>query len=67
MDLFSALRKIPKFHLISWYGDFVEKRSYETRKLGEMLVFYIVRHKMLQLSFRHFNQLFRKLSCLRSE
>ena len=34
------LRKIPKRHLISWCGNFVERHSFYTRKLGEILVFY---------------------------
>ena len=49
----TTLRKIPKFHLISWYGNFVERHSFpklfgscafpqnfHTEKLGEITVFY---------------------------
>ena len=42
-----TLYKIPKSHLISWYGNFLETKSSrrvlgETRKLDEALVFYEV-------------------------
>ena len=42
-------RKIPKFHLISWCGNFVERhgncvfpQNFHTRKLVEISVFYAV-------------------------
>ena len=42
-----SLCKIPKYHLIFWYVNFVEKHSifpqnFHTRKLGEISVFYAV-------------------------
>ena len=36
------LRKMPLFHLISWRGNFVERHSFRTRKLGEITTFYAV-------------------------
>ena len=46
---FISLRKIPKFQLIFWCGNFVEKHSFRafpqnfhTRKLDEISVFYAV-------------------------
>ena len=45
----TTLRKISKFHLISWCGNFVERHSFRrvsgdfhTAKLGEITVFYAV-------------------------
>ena len=29
------------FHLIPWYGNFVERHSFHTRKLGEVTVFFV--------------------------
>ena len=37
-----SLHEIPQFLLISWYGNFVERRSFNTRKLGKYMVFYSV-------------------------
>ena len=44
-----TLRKIPKFHLISWCGDFLERHSFcivsddfHTMKLCEITAFYAV-------------------------
>ena len=45
--IYIPLRKIPKFHLISWCGNFTERHSFgsfgrPTRKLGGISVFYAV-------------------------
>ena len=37
-----ALRKIPKFHLISWCENFVKRHNFDTSKLGETTAFYAV-------------------------
>ena len=29
------------FHLIPWYGNFVERHSFHTRKLGEVTVLFV--------------------------
>ena len=55
-----TLRKIPKFHLISWCGNFEERYSFRIvsgdspRKLGEISVFYAVIDTIYNaLSFKH--------------
>ena len=43
-----SLRKIPKFHLISWCGNCAFKQNFNTRKLGKTTVFYAVCTIVLQ-------------------
>ena len=42
-----TLRKIPRFHLISYCGNCASPQNFHTRKLGEILVFYTVKTKTL--------------------
>ena len=37
-----------KFYLISWCCNFLEKRRFHTKKLGEILVFYVVKGLVFQ-------------------
>ena len=56
-----ALLKIPKFHLISWYGNFVEKQSLQSfrqfnRNNVETVLFRKISTSENQLKFRYFPQ-----------
>ena len=46
IDLDISLRKISKFHLISWWVNFMEMRS---RKLSEIMVFYAALFSLLSV------------------
>ena len=46
IDLDISLRKISKFHLISWWVNFMEMRN---RKLSEIMVFYAALFSLLSV------------------
>ena len=52
-----ALRKMPKFHLISWFGNFVERhiftQNFHTRKLDVISVFYAMWAKAAKIRSLH--------------
>ena len=57
----NALFKIPKVYLISGCGSFVERHSFDTRKAGEISVFYAVIETVPQHYFHNKKD---QLSCL---
>ena len=59
----SKLREIPQFHLISWFGNFVEKHSFHIRKLAEITVLYAVVNSLLFLSYYLHDDIIAQAKC----
>ena len=59
IDLDITLRKISKFHLISWWVNFMERHS---RKLSEIMVFYAALFSLLSVKLMLTLTLFRILN-----
>ena len=57
-----SLRKIPKFYLISWYENFVERRSFRmvsfARNYAETVPFHKISTPGNQVKLRYFTQCF---------
>ena len=52
--IYVTLHMIPKFHLISWFGDCAFPQNFNTRKLGEISLFYAVLVRKLKKVFMFF-------------